>query len=488
MEMLKQYGSIIDGNIVLGPESNLLKDLNPATGQVLAEIFGADKAIVDQAVESARKAHLSWKKTTRGERARILRTMADCLQANRDHMVEVETKECGRILFESGIHVDSACDIYRYFAAAIETNEEKLVCHDSGSFSCIVREPLGVAGLIVPWNAPTMGVSWKIAPALATGNAIVIKPSVNGSLPILEAVRLWKDILPPGLINVVVGSGDSIGDYFAGHPGINKFSFTGSTVVGRNIGATAGKNLVPCTLELGGKSASIIFEDANLDRALQKTIIGILSSAGEVCVANSRILVQESVYDKFVGMLKEKFEGCVVGDPMKPETQLGAIIDEKQMNKVLNYIEIGKKEGATLVCGGYRVTENGCDKGFFVAPTLFGDVKNSMRIAQEEIFGPVLCILKFKTEEEAIQIANDSVYGLGGAVWTKDINRAIRVSRAMQAGTVWVNDYLDSSAGNPFGGYKQSGIGREVHKMAMEHYTQVKNISVADSDFVPPVW
>jgi acyl-CoA reductase-like NAD-dependent aldehyde dehydrogenase len=486
MELLKGYGSFIDNELVKG---RILLTISIRLPGKRSSGLPARTAPSSTGRSTARaQAFETWKNTSRGGRGRILRAMADRLADNLDYLAEVETLESGRTLGESKIHVGGAIDCYRYFASAIEMREETLVCHDSGSFSAVVREPLGVAGLIIPWNASTMGGSWKIAPAIATGNTIVIKPSASGALPIVEAARLWADILPDGVLNVVAGTSETIGDYFTAHPGFNKLTFTGSTEVGRKIGETAGRNLIPATLELGGKSANIIFEDANLDRALQKAIIGILSTAGEVCIAGSRLLLQESVYDRFLMMLREKFEGAVLGDPMDPKTQLGPVIDEKQMNKVLRYIRIGEEEGATLVCGGYRYTDNGCENGFFIAPTIFGDVNNTMRIAREEIFGPVLCVLKFKTEEEAVGIANDSVYGLGAAVWTKDINRAIRVSRALQAGTIWVNDYLDSSPGNPFGGYKQSGYGREVHKMAMDHYTQVKNICVADTDFVPPVW
>ena len=487
MELQKRYGSYIDGVTVFGPDE--LPVINPATGKSIAELSGADTAIVDQAVAAARNAFKSFRKTTRIERANLLRAMADRMEQNIDHLAMAETLDTGKTIGEAHLHMNFCIQIYRYFAAAIEAKEETMVCHDSGSVSCIVREPLGVAGLIVAWNCPPMLLSWKLAPALAMGNTVVIKPSANAMLCIMESIRIWEDLFPRGVVNVVLGSGKAIGDYFTAHPGINKLSFTGSVEVGRTIGAAAGKRIIPATLELGGKSAAVIFDDANLDRALQKTMVGILSSAGEVCVANSRVLVQDTVYDKFLAMLKEKFEGAVLGDPMDPATQVGPITDKKQMEKVLNYIEIGKKEGATLVCGGERFEAQGdCAGGYFVKPTIFGDVTPEMTIAKEEIFGPVLCVMKFKTEDEAMEMANSTDYGLGSAVWTKDIHRAIRFARGLEAGTVWINDYLDSSFGNPFGGYKNSGIGREVNQMALEHYSQVKNISICDDDSVPPIW
>ncbi len=487
MNYPQKYGSIIKGAYVYGPEVKDVPDINPANGQILTLISGADKDVVDRAVAAAQEAFPVWSGMKRVQRADALRAMAARLEEQGERIAELESRDTGKTLGECRTQVGLCVDIYRYFAAAIESQENSLVSHDSGSFSCVVREPLGVAGLILAWNAPSMLMSWKLAPALAAGNTVVIKPATGAAVPVLEAVMMWKDLLPEGTINVVVGDGGSTGELLVRHPGINKISFTGSYAVGSGIGAATGQNIVPCTLELGGKSASVIFEDANLDRALQMSILGMLSSSGEVCVANSRILIQDTVYDRFLAMLKEKYEGIKVGDPMAPEVQMGPVADTKQMGKVLEYIECGKAEGARLVCGGCRLTGPEYDKGFFIAPTIF-EAENHMRIAREEIFGPVQCVMKFHTEEEALEMANDSQYGLGAAVWTKDIYRAIRFGRGLKAGTVWVNDYLDSSAGNPFGGYKKSGLGREINKMALDYYSQVKNICVSDSDFVPPIF
>lgn len=486
MELRKEYGSYINGKIVHGPHHFLC--VNPASGKAVAEAYGADDIIIDQAVDAARNAFQTFRKTSRTERANLLRAMADRMEQNTEHLAKAECIDTGKPFGEACGHVGACVQMYRYFASVIEAREESSICHDNGSISCIVREPLGVAGLIVAWNCPPLLLSWKLAPALAMGNTVVIKPSAVAIMGIMEAIRIWDGILPPGVVNVVLGTGGEIGDYIIAHPGIDKLSFTGSVEVGRKVGAAAGKRIIPATLELGGKSASVIFEDANLERALQKTVTGILSSAGEVCVANARILVQETVYDKFLGMLKEKFEGAVIGDPMDPKTQIGPVTTEAHMKKVLKYIQIGQEEGATLVCGGSRYTENGCADGYYIQPTLFGDVKNTMTIAKEEIFGPVLCVMKFKDEADALRQANDSEYGLGAAVWTENIHRALRVSRELQAGTVWINDYLDCAAGNPFGGYKTSGIGREVNQIALDYYSQVKNISISTDESVPAVW
>jgi len=486
MQLLKEYGSYINGEFVYGEKS--FPCINPANGKTIAQIRGADAKIVDNAVSAARNAFQTFGKTTRVERANLLRAMADRMEQNSEYLAKAECLDTGKPLGEACIHVGCCVEMYRYFAAAIEAREETGICHDNGSISLVVREPLGVAGLIVAWNCPPMLLAWKLAPALAMGNTVVIKPSASAVVGIMEAIRIWDDILPKGVVNVVLGAGKEIGDQITNHPGISKLSFTGSVEMGRKIGAIAGERIIPATLELGGKSAAVIFDDANLERALQKTLIGILSSAGEVCVANARVLVQDTVYDRFLSMLKEKFEGAVIGDPMDAGTQIGAVINEAHMEKVLAYIETGKKEGAALICGGGRYTENGCADGYFIQPTLFGDVKNTMTIAKEEIFGPVLCVMKFTDEADALRQANDSVYGLGAAVWTENIHRAIRMGRGLEAGMVWINDYLDCAAGNPFGGYKSSGLGREVNQMALDHYSQVKNICISDDEGVPMVW
>ena len=484
-ELRKEYGILINGGFVKSESSRVIIDRNPATQEPLAEIAMGTAGDVDRAVAGALGAYRSWKNTGRDERARLLARLADIMEENKEHLARVESLDTGKCIGEARMHMDFSIANYRYFASVIQTQEGTLVSHDDGSFSMIVQEPLGVVALILPWNAPTMLMSWKLAPALAAGNCAIIKPAEDAPLPILEVAALFQEVLPPGVLSVVTGPGKEVGAYLTTHPNIAKISFTGSTGVGCGIGEIAGRNVIPCTLELGGKSANIVFPDANLDRAVEYAAIAILSSAGEICCAGSRLFLHEDIHDAFLEKLKTKFESAVVGNPMDPDVQMGPVINEQQMNKILDYIESGKKEGARLVCGGERLTDNACADGFFIAPTLFADVNNSMRIAREEIFGPVLCVLKFKGEEEVIEMANDSEYGLGAGIWTQDINRAFRVGKSLQAGTVWVNDFLSSSHGGPFGGYKKSGIGREVHKMALAHYTNVKNIRVSSSEMIP---
>lgn len=486
MELLPKYGSFINGSFVETTTERIISDYNPSNGELLAQLLTADIDCLEDAVTSAQNAFKQWRHSSKIERAKVLNAMADIMDENASYLAGIEARDVGKPIGEAEMQMGLCSAMYRYFAAAIIAEDEVLVSHDNGSLSAVVREPLGIVSLILPWNAPAMLLSWKLAPALATGNCVIIKPATAAPLVILELARLWKDIIPAGVLSVLIGS--AVGDPLLNHPGIAKFSFTGSTEVGSHIGEVAGRNIVPCTLELGGKSANIIFADAQLDRALQLSILGVLASNGEVCVAGSRLFVHEDIYDSFLEQLKEKFEAITIGDPTKYETQMGPAVNEGQMKSVLEYIEIGKNEGARLVCGGNRVTGGDYDKGFFIAPTIFADVDNSMRIAREEIFGPVLTVLKFSTEEEVIAMANDSEYGLGAGVWTSNLSRAMRVSRALEAGTVWVNDYLTSTPGNPFGGYKKSGIGREVHKLAMQYYTNVKNICFCGDEGVPPIF
>ena len=360
---------------------------------------------------------------------------------------------------------------------------------DGNTMSLILREPIGVVGQIVPWNFPFLMAAWKLAPVLASGCCTVFKPSSTTSLSVLEFARLIQDVLPAGVFNVITGSGSGVGNSMLKHKGFRTLAFTGSTEVGRDVALAAAEKMIPSTLELGGKSANIFFDDCKWDMALDGLQLGILFNQGQVCCAGSRVFVQEGIYDKFVEAAVKAFNHVKVGLPWEQDTQMGSQINEGQLKKILSYIDIAKSEGATIACGGERCTEGELAKGAFMKPTLITNVTNDMRVAQEEIFGPVACVIKFKTEDEVIEMANDSEYGLGGAVWTRDINRAIRVSRAIETGRMWVNTYNAIPAGAPFGGYKQSGIGRETHKVILEHYTQMKNIMInlseAPSGFYP---
>ena len=320
--------------------------------------------------------------------------------------------------------------------------------------------------------------AWKLAPALAAGDTVVLKPSSSTTLSLLVLMELIQNVIPKGVVNLITGKGSTAGEFLKNHPDLDKLAFTGSTAVGRDIALAAAEKLIPATLELGGKSANIILDDADMEKALEGAQLGILFNQGQVCCAGSRIFVHEDIYDKFVPELVKRFNSVTIGNPLDPNTQMGSQIDKRQMNKILSYVKIGTDEGATLLCGGEQFTENGLENGCFIRPTLLGNVTNDMRVAKEEIFGPVACIIKFKSEDEVIEMANDSEYGLGGAVFTNDINRAVRISRAIETGRVWINTYNAIPEGAPFGGYKKSGIGRETHKVILEHYTQMKNILI----------
>ena len=479
LEIKKDYGLWINGQWKESEDGGTFKTKCPANGEVLATCAEATKEDVDLAVKSAWEAFQSWKKTTPAERAAILNKIADVIDANKEHLAMVETMDNGKPIRETlAIDIPLSAEHFRYFAGAILAEEGQASMLGTDTLSIILREPIGVVGQIVPWNFPFLMAAWKLAPVLASGCCTVLKPSSSTPLSVLELARLTKDILPAGVFNVITGAGSKSGQYILDHPDFRKLAFTGSTEVGLSVAKAAAEKLIPATLELGGKSANIFFNDCKWDMAMDGLQLGILFNQGQVCCAGSRVFVQEDIYDRFVEEAVKLFNQVKVGMPWEMDTQMGAQIYEKQTEKVLSYIEIAKSEGATIACGGTRITENGMDKGCFMRPTLITNVTNDMRVAREEIFGPVACVIKFKDEADVIAMANDSDYGLGGAVWTRDINRAIRVSRAIETGRMWVNTYNSIPEGAPFGGYKTSGIGRETHKVILNHYTQMKNIMI----------
>ena len=478
-KLQERYQLFIGGQWKDASDHEIFKTICPADGSTLAECAQATKEDVDEAVKAAWEAFKTWKHTTVAERAAILNKIAAIIDENKEHLAMVESMDNGKPIRETlAVDIPMAADHFRYFAGCIQAEEGSANILGKDTLSLILREPIGVVGQIVPWNFPFLMAAWKLAPVLASGCCTVFKTSSTTPLSVLEFARLVQDVIPAGVFNVITGSGSKSGQYMLDHPGFRKLAFTGSTEVGRNVALAAAQKLIPATLELGGKSANIFFEDCDWEMAMDGLQMGILFNQGQVCCAGSRVFVQESIYDRFVEEAVKRFNKVKVGLPWKEETQMGSQIDRRQMEKILKYVEIGKEEGAKVLCGGVQAKEGELEKGCFLRPTLLGDVTNDMRVAQEEIFGPVACIIKFKTEEEVLAMANDSAYGLGGAVWTRDINRALRVARGVETGRMWVNTYNAIPEGAPFGGCKASGIGRETHKVILEHYTQMKNIMI----------
>lgn len=475
----ESYQLYLGGQWVDASDGGTLDVFCPSNGEQLSTIADATKDDVDRAVDEAWKAFKTWSKTDKAERAIILNKIADIIEENAEHLALLETLDNGKPIRETrAIDVAFAIDHFRYFAGVLlaDTGEADLL--PGNMMSLVLHEPIGVVGQIVPWNFPFLMAAWKLAPALAAGDCSVFKPSSTTSLTALEFARLTQDVIPAGVLNVVTGRGSKAGQYILDHPGFSKLAFTGSTEVGRDVALAAADRLIPATLELGGKSANIIFPDAKWDMMIDGVQLGILFNQGQVCCAGSRIFVHEDIYDKFVEDACRAFGNVKVGLPWEEDTQMASQIDEHQLKKILEYVEIAKQEGGKILCGGARITEGELAKGPFMQPTLIEVPNNSCRVAQEEIFGPVAVVMKFKDEQEVIDLANDSVYGLGGAVWTRDINRAFRVSQGIKTGRMWVNTYNQIPSGSPFGGYKESGIGRETHKIMLEHYTQTKNIMI----------
>jgi aldehyde dehydrogenase (NAD+) len=475
---LKPGRLLIDGQWVDG--SKRFDTINPATGEVLTQIAEASAADVDHAVDAARRAfedrNGAWRKLSASERGRLIWKLADLVEKNIDELAELETLDNGKPIFESRyVDMPMVVDVLRYYAGLATKIHGETINSFETAFTYTLREPVGVVGLIVPWNFPLLLASWKIGPALACGNTIVLKPAEQTPLTTLKLGELVVEAgFPPGVVNILTG-GPATGKAIVAHPGINKIAFTGSTAVGKEIMRDAADTLKRVTLELGGKSPNIVFADADIDGAVKGAINGIFYGKGEVCNAGSRLFLERSLKDEFTEKLVARTAKMRPADPLDPKTRLGAIVSQEQMRTVLSFIEAGKKDGANLIAGGNRVSVDG-GRGFFIEPTIFGEVKNDMKIAREEIFGPVLSILTFDDLDEVIAQANNNPYGLAAAVWTRDVKKAHTVSRRLKAGTVWINTYGLMDASLPFGGHKQSGFGRELGAHAIEHYTELKSV------------
>jgi aldehyde dehydrogenase (NAD+) len=453
--------------------------LNPATGEEICQIAEADTADVDRAVKAARAAfeHGPWRKTMASERGRLLNRLADLMEQHADELASLEALDNGKpYTVAKAVDVAASIGCYRYFAGWADKVHGKTIPID-GNFFCYTRhEPVGVVGQIIPWNFPMLMQAWKLAPALATGNTVVMKPAEQTPLSALRVGELIVEAgFPEGVVNLLPGFGETAGAAIARHMDVDKVAFTGSTEVGHLVMEAAAKsNLKRVTLELGGKSPNIVFADTDLDAAVEGAHFGLFFNHGQCCCAGSRVFVEEKIYDQFVEKSGARARQRAVGDPFDPATEQGPQVDQTQMEKVLGYIESGRSEGATLVCGGKRVG----DRGYFVQPTVFADVHDDMKIAREEIFGPVMSIIPFKTIDEVVERSNRTTYGLAAAVWTRDIQKAHSIANSVRAGTVWVNCYnvLDTRA--PFGGFKQSGIGRELGEYGLQQYTEIKTVTL----------
>jgi len=455
---------------------------NPATGEVIAHVAEARAEDVDAAVEAARGAMAdpAWRRMGPHERSRLLWKLADALEADADAIAALETADNGKPYFESRkVDLPSIVENFRYFAGMADKVQGATIPVSGPFFNYTLREPVGVVGIITPWNFPLSLAAWKVAPALACGNAVILKPAEQTPLTALRLGELAAEVgFPPGALNVVPGFGPTAGSALVRHPGVDAIAFTGSTEVGRIVMREAAETLKKVSLELGGKSPNIVFADASLKDAVRGASTGIFYGMGEVCAAGSRVLVERAVYDDFVAQLAARAEKMTVGDPMESTTRLGAIVSEEQLDRVMSYVEVGKREGARLVTGGERTTVNG--KGNFVTATVFAEVEPTMKIAQEEIFGPVVAVIPFEDLDDAVAKANETIYGLAAGIWTRDVGKAHRVASEIQAGTVWINTYNQYDSGSPFGGYKQSGFGRDLGwEAALEKYTQVKSVWVA---------
>lgn len=484
-EFKPHYDNYINGQWTAPVQGKYFDNISPLTGKVYTQAAHSTKEDLDLAVNAAHEAFKTWGKTSATERSIILNKIANRMEENLDYIARVETIDNGKAVRETlNADIPLAIDHFRYFASVIRAEEGSHVELDQNTVSLIVYEPIGVVAQIIPWNFPILMAVWKLAPALAAGNCVVLKPAESTPTSIMVLMEIIGDLLPPGVVNVVNGFGAELGRSLVTNPKVSKAAFTGSTPTGRLVMQYATENIIPVTLELGGKSPNVFFnsvmdaDDEFLDKAVEGAVLFAFNQ-GEICTCPSRLLIQEDIYENFIERVIARVEAIKVGDPLDPTVMMGAQASKIQYDKIENYIKLGKEEGAIVLTGG-DVNHLGGDleEGYYIKPTLFKG-HNKMRIFQEEIFGPVLAVTTFKTVEEAIEIANDTLYGLGAGVWTRDAHELYQVPRAIQAGRVWVNNYHNYPAGAPFGGYKQSGIGRENHKMMLSHYRQTKNMLIS---------
>jgi aldehyde dehydrogenase len=481
----ERYDNYIGGKFVAPVQGKYFDNISPLDGKVFTQAAHSTKEDLELAVDAAEKAFQTWGKTSATERSIILNKIADRIEQNLEYIAAVETIDNGKAVRETlNADIPLAIDHFRYFAGVIRAEEGSLSELDSNTVSLIVHEPIGVIAQIIPWNFPLLMAVWKLAPALAAGNTVVLKPAESTPTSIMVLMEVIGDLIPDGVINIVNGFGSELGRALVTNPKVGKAAFTGSTATGRMVMQYATENIIPVTLELGGKSPNVFFEsvmdhdDAFLDKAVEGAVLFALNQ-GEICTCPSRLLIQESIYDKFIEKVIERVNAIKVGDPLDPTVMMGAQASKIQKDKILSYIQLGKEEGAEVLTGGdVNQVGEGFEEGYYIKPTLLKG-HNKMRVFQEEIFGPVLAVTTFKDEKEAIEIANDTIYGLGAGVWTRDAHQLYTVPRAIQAGRVWVNQYHSYPAGAPFGGYKQSGIGRENHKMMLDHYRQTKNMLIS---------
>jgi aldehyde dehydrogenase (NAD+) len=475
-----QHQLLIDNEWRAAATGRTMDVVNPATEDVVAQVPSAAVPDLDAAVGAARAAlDGPWAKLSARERGRLVRRLGERLLDRADEVARLETLHNGKPISESRhIEIPAAAECFEYYGGWSDKVMGETIPVKGNYLAYSLREPIGVVAAIVPWNFPLLLASWKVAPALACGNTVILKPASQTPLTALALGEIAIEVgLPPGVLNVLTGPGSELGQAIVEHPGIDKIAFTGDTSTGKGIMRAAAGTLKRITLELGGKSPNIVLADADIEAAIRGATIGIFYGKGEVCAAGSRLLVDRSIKSEFIDKLAARTKKMTAGDPMDPKTRFGALSSRKQLDTVLGYIDAGKREGATLVAGGAR-TDIGTGKGYFVQPTVFADVQPEMTIAREEIFGPVLAAIEFSDIDEAIARANDSQYGLAAGVWTRDIKKAHYVAGKLQAGTVWINTYNVYDTAAPFGGYKQSGFGREMSAHALEHYTQVKSVWV----------